>query len=683
MFTNREILNIFKGYMYDEVIQHILNKSKLNLTSLDMVQKDLLKSKIKYIFKYSKSKLESCSRNKARYEIKHKDWLDSNFDLDDIFKIKKNNISPGRPQADFEELSERSKRRRILKMSSDNKNDPYRILMSAEFAAKKCNDKSLAKSIKSILLQKSSTSKTPEEALAFILDNNASKNLYINMRLATKSCGADIWPSYHKVREAKQLCRPSQEEIYIDEQMAECKVEPLLHHTASRVLVLQNDVLTMYSEKYNTHNINAVFIFSWGFDGSSGYSEYKQGYFDKNSEEIDSNLFAITCIPLRLITNNGEILWNNPCSQSARYCRPIALKWMKESRENIISEHRKVQSQIEELSLLNLQIGQLSINIHFSLHLTLIDGKVLNVLTDTKSSQVCPICKCTPKQFNDVVNVDNFIPDPNALQYGISPLHSWIRVLECCLNLSYRINIKKWQIRKSDIEEFNQQKQKIQTLLWQHMSVKVDKPRPGGNGTSNDGNTARKVFSQHRLFAELLGLDVEFVENLYIILLALSTHLSVDIEKFNLLCRRTLNIYINNYKWYYMPATLHKILIHGATVMEFSILPVGMFAEEASEARNKNYKNFRESHSRKCNRISTLEDMFYRAMDSSDPKLSSLNLWNRMNKHHKEPLPPQLIQILLMPELKSASIPTTDEENIQDCFDDVFKNLDNFELITN
>ena len=80
------------------------------------------------------------------------------------------------------------------------------------------------------------------------------------MRLSTKSCGADIWQSYHKVREAKQLCRPSQENIYVDEQMAECKVEPLLHHIASRVLAIQNDVLTMCSEKYSTHNINAVFI---------------------------------------------------------------------------------------------------------------------------------------------------------------------------------------------------------------------------------------------------------------------------------------------------------------------------------------------------------------------------------------------------------------------------------------
>jgi len=32
----------------------------------------------------------------------------------------------------------------------------------------------------------------------------------------------------------------------------------------------------------------------------------------------------------------------------------------------------------------------------FKMHMTLIDGKVLNVLTGTKSAQCCPICGDTP-----------------------------------------------------------------------------------------------------------------------------------------------------------------------------------------------------------------------------------------------------------------------------------------------
>lgn len=38
--------------------------------------------------------------------------------------------------------------------------------------------------------------------------------------------------------------------------------------------------------------------------------------------------------------------------------------------------------------------------------------------------------------------------------------------------------------------------------------------------------------------------------------------------------------------------TLHKILVHGAKIIQTSVLPVGVLKEEASETQNKNYKNF-------------------------------------------------------------------------------------------
>jgi len=77
-----------------------------------------------------------------------------------------------------------------------------------------------------------------------------------------------------------------------------------------------------------------------------------------------------------------------------------------------------------------------------------------------------------------------------------------------------------------------------------------------------------------------------------------------------------------------MTATLHKILVHGADIIRTSILRVGMLGEEASEAKNKFYKNDRINHTRKCDRISTMSDLFYRSMDCSDPVISSLRLKN-------------------------------------------------------
>lgn len=252
---------------------------------------------------------------------------------------------------------------------------------------------------------------------------------------------------------------------------------------------MQEEVISQSAKINNMKDVAAIFIFSWGFDGSTGFSQYKQRYSNSSveteSEVYDTNLFAITCISLRLVTSNGIILWNNPTSQSSRFCRPIALKWMKETSKSILQQKKLIQDQIDELEVLEMQMEDYTIRIHFSLHMTLIDGKVLNVITNTKSSQSCPICHAKPSQFNDLTNKTRgtFLPNPDSLQYGISSLHAWIRLLECCLNISYKINIKKWQARTEDEKkDVAKRKSEIQMLVWEKLGLRVDKPKPGEVG---------------------------------------------------------------------------------------------------------------------------------------------------------------------------------------------------------
>ena len=47
----------------------------------------------------------------------------------------------------------------------------------------------------------------------------------------------------------------------------------------------------------------------------------------------------------------------------------------------------------------------------------LIDGKFLNILTDTKSSQACPICRATPQKFINIKEFRSkkFTPKPKTL----------------------------------------------------------------------------------------------------------------------------------------------------------------------------------------------------------------------------------------------------------------------------
>lgn len=73
-----------------------------------------------------------------------------------------------------------------------------------------------------------------------------------------------------------------------------------------------------------------------------------------------------------------------------------------------------------------------------------------------------------------------------------------------------------------------------------------------------------------------------------------------------------------------MPPSVHKILIHGPEIVVNALLPIGQLSEEAQEARNKDFKLYRQNFSRKSSRSNTNEDIFNFLLLSSDPIISSL-----------------------------------------------------------
>lgn len=75
-----------------------------------------------------------------------------------------------------------------------------------------------------------------------------------------------------------------------------------------------------------------------------------------------------------------------------------------------------------------------------------------------------------------------------------------------------------------------------------------------------------------------------------------------------------------------MPPTVHKILIHGPSIVRDALLPIGDLTEEALEATNKYLKRFREHHTRKATRVQTNDDLFRRLLLHSDPYITSLQL---------------------------------------------------------
>jgi len=117
------------------------------------------------------------------------------------------------------------------------------------------------------------------------------------------------------------------------------------------------------------------------------------------SQQTDSSLFATTLIPLRLIDAFGNILWNNRTPPSIRFCRLLKLEFIKGTKANILEEEESIRKEIDSLEAFHVKIDEnksVEINCKF---LTVIDGKVLNVLTDTKSSQACRFAALHQKTF--------------------------------------------------------------------------------------------------------------------------------------------------------------------------------------------------------------------------------------------------------------------------------------------
>lgn len=217
------------------------------------------------------------------------------------------------------------------------------------------------------------------------------------------------------------------------------------------------------------------------------------------------------------------------------------------------------------------------------------------------------------------------------------------------------------------------------------MGLHVDKPKANGSGNTNDGNTARRAFSRTDLLASITGINIDFLKNLHIILIALSSEFEIDAQRFRAHCIKTSEIFFQNYEWYSMSATIHNLLVHSSEIIEASVVPVGCLAENASEARNKYYKKDRTGHARKDSRVHNILDMYHRAMDGSDPYISSLCVQERIKSSKKLPFPREVFDLFKMPELPpELLLPSTSQEayscNYSSDSDVSLESLNNYSL---
>ena len=79
---------------------------------------------------------------------------------------------------------------------------------------------------------------------------------------------------------------------------------------------------------------------------------------------------------------------------------------------------------------------------------------------------------------------------------------------------------------------------------------------------------------------------------MHIILQVMASGHQIDSAQFSRCCDITAELCVTEYGWDYMPASVHKVLVHRAAVVKVLPLPLGLLSEEAQEARNKDVRSY-------------------------------------------------------------------------------------------
>lgn len=143
------------------------------------------------------------------------------------------------------------------------------------------------------------------------------------------------------------------------------------------------------------------------------------------------------------------------------------------------------------------------------------------------------------------------------------------------------------------------------------------------------------------------------IKRFAVILQTISSGFEINVDKFDTYAKETAKLYTELYNWYYMPSSVHKVLIHGADVVKSSLLPIGQLSEEASEARNKDFRNFRQHHTRKISRIKTNEDILNSLLVTSDPVISSKVPFN---VHKTKTFSLEVLDLLKQPDVSVCGL---------------------------
>ncbi|GBP70311.1 hypothetical protein EVAR_52330_1 [Eumeta japonica] len=218
----------------------------------------------------------------------------------------------GRPRKSFGESSERSKRRKTEEIRSNVEDGVIVHAVQVE-------------------LRKSGKS-----------DSRVLQDITSSPTRATKYKRA--FDTSNLIQEAKKKCYPPPETSTVTSTCAETQLQPLIDITVKRLSEFLEVLLTIKEQERKTLKL----ICKWGCDGSQ-QAQYKQKL--DNEDDSDANIFHSCFVPVRLTcgTDNQKVLWENPTPSSARFCRPIRFRFVKERTDITNEEINYVKNSIDNL----------------------------------------------------------------------------------------------------------------------------------------------------------------------------------------------------------------------------------------------------------------------------------------------------------------------------------------------
>ena len=288
---------------------------------------------------------------------------------------------------------------------------------------------------------------------------------------------------------------------------------------------LQDVVHTLSEDERDTLSL----ICKWVCDGSQK-AQYKETF--KNDSDSDAYIFQSSFIPLQLICGtNNKLVWQNPTPSSPRYCRPMRIRFVKESSDITNDEFNNVQSATSSLHDTKVTVADKYFSVKHTLLLTMIEAKVCNAAPHATSTMRCYICGETSKDYNNLSTKNEVTPE--KIQFGLSILHVRIRLFEGILHVADKLPVQKLQLRSEDENAIvKQRKLEIQEEFRTKMGLLVDVPKPGCDNT-NDGNRSRRFFADLELAGAITGIDVNLIYRFKVILEVISSGHKINTGKYS------------------------------------------------------------------------------------------------------------------------------------------------------